>query len=134
MTTVAAIMPAIIANPDHDRESRTTVTFAYNPADPYAIAMTIHGDVDIIWHFARELLVAGLTRPAGYGDVTVHPGCPMLDADIGIVLTSPDGQCLVEIPRYDVQRFLHRTDAAVPLGFEVMDFDAELAAFLDGAR
>lgn len=134
MTTIAAIMPARVANPCHGDDGTATVSLAYDPADPYAVTMTIYGyDVEIEWRFARELLAAGLVRPAGYGDVTVWPGNGY-DVEIGIVLTSPDGQCLVELPRVKVTRFLHRTDDVVPFGEESMDFDAELAAFLDGVR
>ena len=100
----------------------------YYPADPYAVTATFRTPGgDVVWTFARELLTAGLTSPAGDGDVHVWP---CLDASgravVIIELNSPDGELLVQAPTKDIYRFVNRTLAAVPAGNESDFIDVDL--------
>ena len=46
----------------------------YTSADPYAVTTTFQtAGGNVVWTFARDLLVRGLTAPAGDGDVHVWP-------------------------------------------------------------
>src|SRR4051794_29841010 len=53
-----------------------TARLRYDARDPYAVrlAITQRQASPVEWIFARELLVVGLTRAAGTGDVIVIPG------------------------------------------------------------
>jgi hypothetical protein len=100
----------------------------YDPAEPYAVSATFRtAGGDIVWTFARELLVQGLASPAGDGDVHVWPCLDEAGRAIVIVeLSSPDGELLVQIGSKDAYRFVNRALAAVPLGTEGDHLDLDL--------
>lgn len=111
----------------------------YETTDPYAVQVTFHtggndDDCSVVWTFARQLIVDGLDRPAGLGDVRVWPmpdaGCPV--PAIALALCSPSGEALFEVPREVLSTFLRRTFDEVPAGFEDrhVDMDAELKVLL----
>lgn len=100
----------------------------YSSTDPYAVTTTFFtAGGDVVWTFARDLMVRGLTAPAGDGDVHVWP---CLDAEgqavVIIELHSPDGELLVQVPTKDVYRFVNRTLAAVPIGTEGEHLDLDM--------
>ena len=109
-------------------------SLCYAADDPYAVRMAFHAGTDepVEWIFARDLLTAGLTEPAGEGDVRVWPspsgdgGEPVLN----IVLSSPFGQAHFEAPMTATAEFLRRTYDAIPAGREGDFFD--IGAELDG--
>jgi hypothetical protein len=114
-----------------------TASLFYTGNDPYAVRMTFHAGPDetVEWIFARDLLRAGLTEPAGVGDVRAWPspsgdrgGVPVLN----IVLSSPFGEAHFEAPMTAMAAFLRRTYDAVPAGREGEFFDigAELDSLL----
>ncbi|MGW8973423.1 SsgA family sporulation/cell division regulator [Streptomyces platensis] len=92
----------------------------YRTDDPYAVHVTFHigSDAPVSWTFARELLVEGVFRPCGDGDVRVWP--TKLDGRslVCIALDSPDGQALLEAPAPAVSAWLERTLRVVPPGSE----------------
>jgi hypothetical protein len=100
----------------------TTVNavLGYDPADPFAVTVTfVSVEGDVVWAFARDLLVRGLTGPAGEGDVHIWPcvdaeGC----ATVIIELCSPDGELVAQARTRDLYPFLSRSLAAVPAGTE----------------
>ncbi|MGW2561704.1 SsgA family sporulation/cell division regulator [Streptomyces sp. NPDC001514] len=103
-------------------ESSITVParLTYRTADPYAVHITFHigSEHPVNWTFARELLVEGIFRPCGHGDVRIWPtkveGCSV----ILVALTSPDGDALLEASAAQVSAWLERTLRAVPPGTE----------------
>lgn len=100
----------------------------YVSSDPYAVSTTFQTPGgDVVWTFARDLMVRGLTAPAGDGDVHVWP---CLDAEgqavVIIELHSPDGELLVQVATKDLYRFVNRTLAAVPIGTEGEHLDLDL--------
>lgn len=111
-----------------------TAELTYDSGDPFAIRMTfpsgstMSGD-SVEWTFARDLLGAGLGKPAGLGDVRIWPLGPGKTA---VAFQAPEGAALIEASSADLMRFLDRTYAAVPSGSErrVSDVDGELAALL----
>ncbi|MEU7047135.1 SsgA family sporulation/cell division regulator, partial [Streptomyces eurythermus] len=54
---------------------RIPVELRYETSDPYAVRLTFHlpGDAPVTWAFGRELLVDGVGRPCGEGDVRISP-------------------------------------------------------------
>ncbi len=110
----------------------------YDTAEPYAIQVTFHtggagADCAVVWTFARQLIIDGLDRPAGLGDVRVWP-VPDEDGGpaIALALSSPSGEALFELPRAALSDFLARTFVEVPVGSEErhVDMDAALTVLL----
>jgi len=109
----------------------------YYPADPYAVTATfMTSGGDVVWTFARELLIGGLTTPAGEGDVHVWPCVDSSGRSMVIIeLNSPDGELLVQVPTKDLYRFVNRTLSTVPLGGEsdFIDLDLLILRLLEAA-
>ncbi|MER6115805.1 SsgA family sporulation/cell division regulator [Streptomyces sp. NPDC001743] len=103
----------------------------YDATDPYAVHLSlgVPAAEAVVWVFARELLAEGLRRPAGLGDVLVFPRHRCLPDTMRIVLRTPAGAALVELPASEVARFRRDADALVPPGTEsaYVDIDSELA-------
>ena len=124
--TVAHDMFALL----HQSAAPVVTRWTYSVDDPFAVTLVIQtrGDQCVDWVLARDLLVAGLTGPAGIGDVRVRPA-RMDDWDVALVeIRSPDGRALLEVDRDLLQQFVDATIEAVPLGSEstVIDMDAEI--------
>ncbi|WP_031077004.1 SsgA family sporulation/cell division regulator [Streptomyces sp. NRRL WC-3742] len=111
------------------------VDLEYDPGDPYAVRFTFHlpGDHPVTWVFARELVVDGLTRPSGEGDVHIRPlgGEP---GEVCLVLRAPGGDAMLRSSAAPLIAFLARTDRLVPMGQEITtrELDAQLADILSG--
>ncbi|MER5856919.1 SsgA family sporulation/cell division regulator [Streptomyces sp. NPDC059688] len=93
---------------------------SYRSDDPYAvhIAFHIHSEHPVDWTFARELLVEGVFRPCGSGDVRVWPTKVDGRGVVLVALSSPDGDALLEAPLPQVSAWLERTLRVVPPGAE----------------
>ncbi|MGA5216601.1 SsgA family sporulation/cell division regulator [Streptomyces cinereoruber] len=93
---------------------------AYRTDDPYAVHITFHIGTDhpVHWTFARELLVEGVFRACGHGDVRIWPTKVDGRSVILMALSSPDGDALLEAPSTQVSAWLERTLRAVPPGTE----------------
>ncbi|MFJ5922782.1 SsgA family sporulation/cell division regulator [Kitasatospora sp. NPDC092948] len=112
---------------------RIVVDLDYDGDDPFAVRFTFRlpGDEPVTWVFARDLLVDGLSRPSGEGDVHLRP----LGEDLGevdLLLRSPDGDARMRAAAAPLLAFLARTDLVVPMGQEAAagDLDQELADIL----
>ena len=103
------------------------VTFAYDPADPYAVWVTVPWlDQRLQWGLCRSLLSRGLTDPVGEGHVQLWPSTN--EAGSGIVvldLWSPEHHVVAEVSTRELYRFLTRTLAAVPFGSERLHLDVD---------
>lgn len=93
---------------------------SYRSDDPYAVHITFHinSESPVDWTFARELLVEGVFRPCGQGDVRVWPTRVEGRGVVLMALSSPDGDALLEAPVPQVSAWLERTLRAVPPGTE----------------
>ncbi len=112
----------------------------YEADDPYAVRIAF-GETDdedladpeagITWLLSRELLQAGLDRPAGDGDVRLWPSRAASDV-LYLHLRAPSGEALFEVSRASFAAFLRQTEALVPLGEETarLALDDELLALL----
>ncbi|MGW7462907.1 SsgA family sporulation/cell division regulator [Streptomyces sp. NPDC054797] len=106
----------------------------YLTDDPYAVHITFHtgSSAPVNWTFARELLVEGVFRPSGQGDVRIWPTKTDGEAVLCMALSSPDGDALLEAPAGSVSAWLERTLRLVPPGTEAgrLGLDAALAELL----
>jgi hypothetical protein len=114
---------------------RIPVELRYEIRDPYAVRLTFHlpGDAPVTWAFGRELLVDGVGRPCGDGDVRIAPVDPEPLAEVLIRLQVGGDQALFRSSAAPLVAFLDRTDKLVPLGQEgaLADFDTHLDEALD---
>ncbi|MEV7201702.1 SsgA family sporulation/cell division regulator [Streptomyces griseoluteus] len=103
-----------------ERSIAVPARLAYRSDDPYAVHITFHvnSDSPVRWTFARELLVEGVFRPCGHGDVRVWPTKVNGRSVVLMALSSPDGDALLEAPTPQVSAWLERTLRAVPPGAE----------------
>ncbi|MFH8567591.1 SsgA family sporulation/cell division regulator [Streptomyces sp. Pv4-95] len=110
---------------------RIPVELDFDSADPYAVRLTfdLPGDVPVTWAFSRELLLDGLSRPSGEGDVRIEPSSAEHLSDIFISLQVGAEKALFRVSAPPLVAFLDRTDRLVPLGKEEV-FDT-LEAVLD---
>ncbi|MCF3129006.1 SsgA family sporulation/cell division regulator [Streptomyces olivochromogenes] len=109
---------------------RIPVELRYETCDPYAVRLTFHlpGDAPVTWAFGRELLIDGVGRPCGDGDVHIAPTDPDSLGEVLIRLQVGSDQALFRSSTPPLVAFLDRTDKLVPLGQEgaLADFDAHL--------
>lgn len=103
-----------------ERSVPVPARLGYRSDDPYAVHVTFHIDSEhpVDWTFARELLVEGVFRPCGHGDVRVWPTKVDGRGVVLMALSSPDGDALLEAPAAQVSAWLERTLRAVPPGSE----------------
>ncbi|MFF4753071.1 SsgA family sporulation/cell division regulator [Streptomyces sp. NPDC002514] len=108
----------LVLSPEHS--VAVPACLAYSTEDPYAvhIAFHINSDQPVNWTFARELLVEGVFRPCGQGDVRVWPAKAEGRSVVLMALSSPDGEALLEAPAAQVSAWLERTLRLVPPGSE----------------
>lgn len=100
----------------------------YDADDPFAVALTVHtgGDTYVRWEVARTLLTLGITEPTGLGDISVWPYVDSHGRDVVVLnLRSRHGQIVGEVATSDLQRFLSRTLALVPVGGESARLDVD---------
>ena len=107
--------------------------FNFSSRDPFAVRVvfSVASAPVVEWVFARELLVDGLSAPAGSGDVHLFPS----RAGIMFELTSPSGRARLIADPDVLAAFVDDTIEAVPLGAEskYFDLDDEIA-LLDDLR
>ncbi|MEU5383120.1 SsgA family sporulation/cell division regulator, partial [Kitasatospora cineracea] len=92
----------------------------YCADDPYAVHIAFHVDSaqPIGWFFARDLLVQGLLRPTGLGDVRVWPAVVDGRRMVTLMLCSPEGDAFLQAPAALVAAWVRRTLQLVRPGGE----------------
>jgi hypothetical protein len=118
-----------------DLSFRIPVGLRYDSEDPYAVEIVFHlpGDAPVRWTFARELLLDGLSKPSGEGDVHIAPPSPERLSDVFITLRVGDERALFRAGAAPLVAFLDRTDRLVQFGEEAAASDSagDLDAVLD---
>ncbi|CAM5596238.1 SsgA family sporulation/cell division regulator [Streptomyces microflavus] len=117
-----------------ERSIPVPARLTYRTDDPYAVHIAFHigSESPVHWTFARELLVEGVFRPCGHGDVRIWPTKIDNRSVICVALTSPDGNALLEVPSAAVAAWVERTLRVVPPGTESdrLGIDEALAELL----
>ncbi len=108
----------------------------YDPTDPWAVWITFRGPRDEVrWAVGRDLLLQGLTDPAGEGDIQLWPSIDEHGrAAVVMELCSPDGRLVTQLHTHELYRFLTRTLALVPVGSEAIDLDELVADIIGTSR
>ncbi|WP_329178646.1 MULTISPECIES: SsgA family sporulation/cell division regulator [unclassified Streptomyces] len=103
-----------------ERSISVPARLVYRTDDPFAVHVTFHvgSDAPVHWTFARELIVEGVFRPCGHGDVRIWPTKVNGRSVLCLALSSPDGEALLEAPSSPVAAWLERTLRVVPPGTE----------------
>ncbi|MFG3017060.1 SsgA family sporulation/cell division regulator [Streptomyces sp. NPDC048254] len=103
-----------------ERSIPVPARLGYRSDDPYAVHVGFHinSQSPVDWTFARDLLVEGVFRPCGHGDVRVWPTKVEGRSVVLMALSSPDGDALLEAPTVQVSAWLERTLRVVPPGTE----------------
>ncbi|MFD9391818.1 SsgA family sporulation/cell division regulator [Streptomyces sp. NPDC060000] len=103
-----------------ERSIPVPARLGYRSDDPFAVHVAFHIDSEhpVDWTFARELLVEGVFRPCGHGDVRVWPTKVEGRSVVLMALSSPAGDALLEAPAAQVSAWLERTLRVVPPGTE----------------
>jgi hypothetical protein len=109
-----------------ERSIPVPARLVYRSQDPYAVHVTFHigSDAPVNWTFARDLLIDGVFRAAGEGDVRVWPDVSGGRNVVWLSLRSPDGEALLRAPATPLAAWLERTLRVVPPGTESELFDA----------
>ncbi|MGW1891673.1 SsgA family sporulation/cell division regulator [Streptomyces sp. NPDC002004] len=117
-----------------ERSVPVPALLSYRTDDPYAVHIAFHvGSArPVHWTFARDLLVDGVFRACGEGDVRVWPAKSDGRSVVLLALSSPDGDALLEAPSPGVCAWLERTLRVVPPGTESerLGLDDGLSALL----
>ncbi|WP_042366385.1 SsgA family sporulation/cell division regulator [Streptacidiphilus neutrinimicus] len=108
---------------------RLRCTLRYTAADPYAVQLCFpelgaQGDPPM-WSLSRELLAAGLSRPAGEGDVVWSPRGRRRSA---LTLRGRHDHVTLVFRTEQLRQFLERTWQCVPAGAEAWLVDWDLLA------
>ncbi|MFI6061333.1 SsgA family sporulation/cell division regulator [Streptomyces sp. NPDC051286] len=117
-----------------ERSIPVPARLTYRTEDPYAVHVTFHIDSDfpVHWTFARDLLIEGVCRPCGQGDVRIRPAEMERRNVLCVALSSPDGDALLQVSSAAVAAWVERTLRLVPPGTETgrLGIDAALAELL----
>jgi hypothetical protein len=118
------------------RSFELPASFSFDPSDPWAVWITFRGpNDDVRWAMGRELLLQGMTDPAGEGDVQLWPSIDENGrAAVVMELHSPDGRLVTQLLTNELYRFLTRTLAAVPLGTETIDHELLVEEITRGSQ
>ncbi len=120
---------------DSDRTVEVPCEFEYRSDEPYAVHATFRtGAADIEWTFARDLILEGMQRPSGEGDVVIWPEHQGTEPLILLALNSPTGQAVLECDRAHLEHFMRRSFDIVAVGDEGggLDIDRTIHLILGG--
>ncbi|WP_042426491.1 SsgA family sporulation/cell division regulator [Streptacidiphilus anmyonensis] len=103
----------------------------YHELDPLGVRMDFRvGEGVCRWILSRDLLIEGLSRRAGAGDVKIWPLRRDGEQRLRILLVAPSGEALVDASAVEVTAFLDQTLDRVAKGQEVLEIDALIARIL----
>ncbi|HEX3789831.1 MAG TPA: SsgA family sporulation/cell division regulator [Pseudonocardiaceae bacterium] len=109
----------------HGASTPVRTRWSYRADEPFAVTVAFCAERGrwVEWVFARDLLIDGLSRPAGIGDLRVRPGA---DRDsLVLEISSTGGNAVFELDRESTEEFLATTLTLVPAGDEDDYFDAD---------
>ena len=115
-------------------EAEIAAELRYEPSDPLAVSLVIGIGCSepVVWTFARDLLQAGISGPAGEGDITIEPADDGISQRALRITLATDCLATMLMSRDRAVEFLVETYSIVASGCELdhVDLDAEIAALL----
>lgn len=120
---------------DSERTIEVPCEWEYRSDEPYAVRATFRtGAADIEWMFARDLILEGMQRPSGEGDIVIWPEHHGSVPLILLALNSPTGQAVLECDRDHLEQFMRCTFDIVAVGEEgdSLDIDRTIHLILGG--
>jgi hypothetical protein len=98
--------------------------FRYRCVDSLAVQLRLSfGRLQAVrWTFSRDLLIAGIRRPSGIGDVRIYPGG---DGVLIELRSTIDAHALLLADRLPIEQFLGHTVSVVPIGSEIEHYDVD---------
>ncbi|HYH30350.1 MAG TPA: SsgA family sporulation/cell division regulator [Pseudonocardia sp.] len=115
----------------HGQPAPVVTRWSYSAADPFAVMLSVRTRHDrwVEWLVGRELVVDGLSGPAGEGDVRMQPRSVQGYDIVEIEIRSHDGRAVLEVDRDLLRHFVNATLDLVALGDEAtrIDLDEEIA-------
>jgi Streptomyces sporulation and cell division protein, SsgA len=101
--------------------------WSYRADQPFTVTAAFQTERDrwVEWVFSRELVVEGLSGPAGVGDVRLRPEAERGLRMLVVEIESPEGYAKLELDHDGVAGFLDATAKLVPLGQEADHFDVD---------
>ncbi|WP_328760430.1 SsgA family sporulation/cell division regulator [Streptomyces sp. NBC_00271] len=100
--------------------------FHYDRANPFAVSVIFSNAAGgaVTWVLSRELLMAGLLRPSGEGDVRIWPPCRRHGGtNLHVLLLGRTGAALLDVAILPVRAWLADTFALVPVDTEAQSID-----------
>ncbi|MFF3464604.1 SsgA family sporulation/cell division regulator [Streptomyces sp. NPDC001984] len=109
--------------------------FSYDHTQPLEVRVTFFNNIGgaVTWALSRDLLMRGLHRPSGDGDVRIWPPCQRHGGDsLWMLLQGRTGAALLEGRADLLGAWLQKTLTYVPFGTEglSMDWDEAFAHVL----
>ena len=115
----------------HGRSAPVVTRWTYRADDPFAVSLAVRTRHDrwVEWLVARDLVIDGLSAPAGIGDVRLVPHRVPGHDIVAIEIRSGDGQAVLEVDRALLRGFVEASTEIVALGDESgrLDLDGEIA-------
>jgi Streptomyces sporulation and cell division protein, SsgA len=101
--------------------------WSYRADQPFTVTAAFQTERDrwVEWVFSRELVVEGLSGPAGVGDVRLRPEAERGLRMLVVEIESPEGYAKLELDQEGVAAFIEATTNLVPLGKESDHFDVD---------
>jgi hypothetical protein len=113
----------------HGHVPLVVARWSYSPDDPFAVRLSIHRSRGVVidWLMSRELLLAGLSAPAGIGVVRVAPSAARNNTEtLEIRIGSHGHRASLTFDRAFVERFLDITLQIVPTSTETATLDMDV--------
>ena len=115
----------------HGQPTPVVTRWTYSASDPFALTLAVRARQDrwVEWLLARDLVVDGLTRRVGEGDVRLRPRLVQGYDIVEIEICSHDGRAVLEIDRDLLREFVDLTFDVVAPGEEAdhMNIEEEIA-------
>lgn len=129
--TVRLRTTAALAHPVADAGKPVSAVLEWRPSDPLVVSAVFDGGLGkpASWTLGRDLLHAGLTRPAGAADAKAWPG---MGGSLFLHLDNGTRDVTLTLDGGRVARFLARTFRLVPQGAKAYDVDTAVAVLLAG--
>jgi hypothetical protein len=114
----------------HGQPAPVVTRWTYTVADPFAVSLSVRTSNDrwVEWLVGRDLVVTGLDRPTGEGDVRMSPQIVQGYDIVEIEIRSSDGRAVLEVDRDLLRYFVESSVELVALGDEMrhVDLDREI--------